>query len=142
MLTGMTDIDPTGAEAAPDTDEDPGDDLAAELDEEPDPAVLDAPEPDDDPAAIYTGKALGGPWDGREVESRFPKGFLLVDMPTRRVWLYDRQDDGSFHARSDKAETLNDDGEFNRWRAAEEDNYDIQVLDEDTSDAPDAQVPS
>lgn len=132
----MTEVD-TGP--APEDEED----LAAELDDEPDPAVADdGDDADGDPPAVYVGKAVGGPWDGREAESRFPKGFLLVDMPTRRVWLYDRQDDGTFHARTDKAEALNDDGEFSRWRAASEDNYDILVLDEDTADAPDAEVPS
>jgi hypothetical protein len=38
---------------------------------------------------LYTRKCIGGPLNGQEAMSRFPKGFLLVDKPTNRVWIYD-----------------------------------------------------
>lgn len=38
---------------------------------------------------LYTGLAIAGPMDGREVESRYPGGILFVDKPNNRAWLYD-----------------------------------------------------
>jgi|SRR6187402_2163975 len=38
---------------------------------------------------LYRGLAIGGPMDGREVESRFPGGVLFVSKPTNKAWLYD-----------------------------------------------------
>lgn len=38
--------------------------------------------------ALYTGRCNGGPFDGRPGESRYPGGFLLVDKPAGRSWLY------------------------------------------------------
>lgn len=42
----------------------------------------------------YTLPAHGGPLDNQQVTSRFPRGFLLVDKPNARCWLYDATPDG------------------------------------------------
>lgn len=105
------------------------DDLAAELDDEPDGDVPDSP---DDPAPTCEGIVEGGPWDGRTITTRCPKGFLLVDMPTRRLWIHDLAEDGkTFVCRSSEPEVLLDEGPLNRWRAVDEANYDLLVLDLD-----------
>lgn len=36
----------------------------------------------------YTYTAHGGPLDGKTIESRYPKGFLLVNKPDQKVWIY------------------------------------------------------
>jgi hypothetical protein len=66
-------------------------DVAAELD---DPitagaSASDDTDDDDDFAVVYTGPCQGGPYNGQTMTSRFPKGFLLVDRPGNRAWLYD-----------------------------------------------------
>jgi len=38
---------------------------------------------------LYTGLAMGGPMEGKEVESRFPGGILFVSKATNEAWLYD-----------------------------------------------------
>lgn len=38
---------------------------------------------------MYSGIAVGGPMDGKQVEGRFPGGILFVDKPSNRAWLYD-----------------------------------------------------
>lgn len=49
---------------------------------------------------LYAGLAIGGPMDGREVESRFPGGVLFVSKPTNRCWLYDfYAESGRFYVR-------------------------------------------
>jgi len=101
------------------SDVDPAD-LVAELDDAPE---LDLAAVEDD-SELYSGTARGGLWNGRAVESRCPKGFLLIDREHGWVWVYDRGDDGTFTVRSDEPAPLDDDG---RWRAAEEGNYDIMV---------------
>jgi hypothetical protein len=78
---------------------------------------------------LYVGVCRGGPWHGRHGESRYPQGFLLIDKPRRRVWLYDRMPDGSFRVRSQSPAPLLDDGPDNRRRAAEQPHYDIRVPD-------------
>lgn len=37
--------------------------------------------------------ARGGPLDGRQATSRFPKGFLLVHKPNGICWIYDATPD-------------------------------------------------
>lgn len=105
-------------------------DLAGERDEAPpttDDASADLSAAVDE-RTIYAGLCRGGPWDGVMAESRFPEGFLLVHMPSRQVWIYDRTQSGVFVARSELGRTLHDDGRDNRWRAADEGAYDIRVL--------------
>jgi len=101
-----------------------GADLAAELDS-PDPDLPDDDDDDDDPD-LYEGPVRGGPWNGRQAQSRFPSGFLLIDRPARQCWIYDRGTDGVFTARSETPLALDD---AKRWQAASEEDYDILVPD-------------
>ena len=78
---------------------------------------------------LFVGTCHGGPWDGVAGESRYPKGFLLAHRPHGQVWIYDRRDDGDFYARSAVPEVLRDQGDVNRFRAADEANYDIRVVE-------------
>lgn len=99
------------------------DDLAAE----PDVVDMDdVDEPDyDDDEDTYTAACAGGPYAGRTATSRCPKGFLLVDRPTRRAWLYDFGQSGDvavFVCRASTAMPLDDDA---RWRAATDLDYDV-----------------
>lgn len=76
---------------------------------------------------LYEGKCVGGPLDGRDGESRFPKGFIYVDVPRERVWVYDYVPgmEPTFLAREvdnlsrPKAE-----------KAAAESNYDVRAYDD------------
>jgi hypothetical protein len=104
-------------------------DLIAEIDDEPDDDYDDTDGTDS--PDMYTGTARGGPWDGRQAQSRYPRGFLLVDRDKRRVWLYDRQDDDTFQVRDDAGTELDDAG---RWRAAEEPDYDLLTPDAELDD--------
>lgn len=45
---------------------------------------------------IFTGTAIGGPLDGQECTCRTPDGFILVDRPAGRAWLYKRGDGGDW----------------------------------------------
>lgn len=79
----------------------------------------------------YTGLCVGGPLDGENLTSRFPKGALVVDRPTERAWIYEWTG-ASFAVRSPEAMKLIDDetADVNYWRAAEEFNYDVIALPE------------
>jgi len=79
---------------------------------------------------LYLGVGVGGPFDGVEVISRFPKGFLAVDRPINRCWIYDFQENISqFVVRdADGYDLVNDiTAPKNRVRAALEDEYDVMV---------------
>jgi len=103
-------------------------DLAGEWDEvPPDDGTLEMPAPGVE-RFTYVGTCHGGPWDGAVAETRFPQGFLLVHMPSRRLWIYDRVDSGIFVVRGDAVD-LKDEGPDNRWRAADEGAFDVRVLD-------------
>jgi hypothetical protein len=76
----------------------------------------------------YNGPCIGGPMDKREMSSRFPKGFLLVDRPTQTCWVYDwLPGDQSFLVRISDGEPLVEDRDEpkNRYRAAEESEFDV-----------------
>jgi hypothetical protein len=103
-------------------------DEVAELDPAPEPEQPDTADQSEAPE-LYTGPVIGGPWDGRRAQSRYPRGFLLVDKPLRQAWLYDRRDNGAFLVRSEHPETL-DDGL--RWTAAEGDAFDLLAIDAET----------
>ena len=45
--------------------------------------------PPDTPRRTFTGVCAGGPLDGQHVTVRFPSGFLAVNRPANRCWLYD-----------------------------------------------------
>ena len=76
----------------------------------------------------WQGPCIGGPMDGRHGSSRFPSGFLLVDRPTGKCWVYDwLPGDESFLVRESDGEPLVEDRDApkNRYRAAEEFKYDV-----------------
>jgi len=71
----------------------------------------------------------GGPLDGKVEQSRCPKGFLLVDKPNNRAWIYDYTG-GEFVSR-EPAELISDPtATHNRFRAAEERSYDVRAYEE------------
>lgn len=77
---------------------------------------------------VWTGPCIGGPMDTMEGYSRYPKGFLLVNRPLGRVWLYDWIDaDGTFLVREAEGAEMIDDpaADKNRYRAAEEPEFDV-----------------
>jgi hypothetical protein len=37
---------------------------------------------------LYTGVCVGGPLDGKQITARYPRGFILVDKPENKHWLY------------------------------------------------------
>lgn len=74
----------------------------------------------------YWGMCHGGPLEGKEAVSRFPKGFLLVDKATNRCWIYDYdKEQHTFSARQEEPMEVQTEGEKNRYRAALEPNYDV-----------------
>lgn len=99
------------------------DDLAAEPDDV-DMAEVDDQEYDGDDDT-HTGLCVAGPYAGRTVTCRCSKGFLLVDRPTRRAWLYDLTGD-VFTCRADIPMELND---TDRWRAATDADYDVMAYE-------------
>lgn len=115
----MTDI-----EATPDDLDDDLGDLAAERDDS-DPAEA-LPALYDPLPVVFTGLCVGGPYANRTVTSRYPKGFLLVDRPTARAWLYDSTGD-TFTCRDGMTPMTADTAK--RLRAAEEPDYDVMAYD-------------
>jgi hypothetical protein len=81
--------------------------------------------------ALFAGPATGGPVDGRHLHSRCPKGILVADRPTRRVWIYDYTPGplsaqlGVFVAREPDGRSEDVD---RRWRAALEPDFDVVAL--------------
>lgn len=79
---------------------------------------------------LFEGVCVGGPLDGRDGQSRFPRGFVLIDKPGQRAWIYDRQGDGEcapFYVREADGRSLDD---TLRWAAAESSDWDVRVLDD------------
>lgn len=103
-----------------------------------DPPGDDGDEPDgpydadDAEDTTCTGRCHDGPWDGRTVTVRYP-GFLLIDRPNERCWIYDREPSGDFHARTTGGALLDHAG---RWKAALEPFYDIRVVGDHDDDLP------
>lgn len=72
---------------------------------------------------LFEGICFGGPLTGETMHSRYPKGFLLVDKPTNRCWLYDwSADSETFTVRDEQAMEVSKEG---RYRAANEFDYDV-----------------
>ncbi len=64
--------------------------------------------------------------DGYNVTSRFPKGFLLVDKPANQCWIYDWYEGAdAFKVRDEVPMECQTEGEKNRYRAAEESEFDV-----------------
>lgn len=83
---------------------------------------------------MYSRKCVGGPLNGKEVQSRFPKGFLLVNRPEKQIALYDLSPVGTWQVRQDndtwRMPEITDEAEAkNRYRAALEPNYDVLAYD-------------
>ena len=80
---------------------------------------------------LYRGRCAGGPLDGEEGISRFPKGFLVVNRPAKQVAIYDYAEAlGVFEVRLDA------NGNWRlleifagRVRAAMESTYDVVAYD-------------
>lgn len=51
--------------------------------------AVESQQPGSDRSNLYTGQCVGGPLNGRVEQSRYPKGFVLVDKAARLVWIYD-----------------------------------------------------
>lgn len=76
--------------------------------------------------ANYTGPCYGGPLDGKDAVSRFPKGFLLVDKVENQCWIYEWHPEAeAFKVRDEVPMECKTEGEKNRYRAAEEPYYDV-----------------
>jgi hypothetical protein len=85
---------------------------------------------------LWVGLCVGGPIDGQEGYSRFPKGFLLCDRPSDRLWIYDWSEaDQKFLVRDAGGVDLIESPEApdNRWRAALEGSYDVVALPGDNA---------
>jgi hypothetical protein len=74
---------------------------------------------------MYTGVCHGGPMDGMEGQSRFPKGFVLMDEADSRAWVYDR------HGEAFIARQVDNLDRERAKKAAEEANYDVRAYDVD-----------
>lgn len=84
---------------------------------------------------VYEGLCIGGPMGGQRGESRYAAGFVLIDRPGRRVWLYDRRSGSvegqppsadDFRVREAEGRELDDDA---RWAAGESGEWDVRALD-------------
>lgn len=99
-------------------------------------------------ADLLVGVAHDGPLDGAQLSCRRPAGVLLVDREAGQCWLYDWRD-AAFYARSTDPMPLLESGDDNRWRAAEQGQFDVQAapwvggdpdlvdVDDDPGDIPD-----
>ncbi|MFI7608908.1 hypothetical protein ACIBTV_27860 [Micromonospora sp. NPDC049366] len=91
------------------------------------------------------GACVGGPMDGQQAVSRFPRGFLLVDKPAGECWLYDWRD-GGFHVRDAAPMPVQDgpaDGPGDsRYRAAAEPFFDVLAAPWVTSPDDDGEAPT
>lgn len=84
----------------------------------------------------WSGICVGGPLDSQEGASRYPSGFLLVDRPANRVWIYDWSESNAmfFVREAEGSELISDpDAPKNRFRAAEESEFDIRAAEPKTT---------
>lgn len=89
--------------------------------------VTSEPENPDVDDGARTGICAGGPLHGQELTSRYPKGTLVCDRPAAELWIYD-WDGEAFVSRSGSSPLPLVDDETapdNRWRAANEGDYDV-----------------
>lgn len=115
-------------------------DPAATVDDQPPPVTTD-PEQTGAPSqggigrTLREGQAKGGPLDGRDVVSRYPKGIVAVDRANDLAWIYDYTPEvpagdaswqpGQFVVRDEAGLLL--DAE-KRWTAAEGADYDVVAV--------------
>ena len=80
---------------------------------------------------LYEGPAVGGPFNGQTLESRFSSGVLVVSVPEALAWVYDYVD-GQFECRDRDAAN----GGAQRLvqskaaKAAEGSTYDVRAYDD------------
>lgn len=74
--------------------------------------------------AYQLGECHGGPLNGQTAMARFPKGFLLVDKPANRVWIYDWN--GTAFVSRDEAEGRVADYD-KRFEAADSPEWDVRA---------------
>lgn len=88
--------------------------------------VEDSTVEDEEPEkTLYIGQCIGGPMDGQQGESRFPKGFMLIDRPNSAAWVYDYDPESAiFTARE---QDIHDN--MRTQKAAEGIDYDVRALD-------------
>lgn len=83
---------------------------------------------------MYSGQCVGGPLNGQTIQSRFPKGFLLVNRPAAEIAIYEWKGD-HFEVRTNGVggwrmnEVTDTNERKNRYRAALEPNYDVLAYD-------------
>ena len=73
---------------------------------------------------LYEGTAENGPMQGKVMVSRCQRGILLVDKEERKVWIYDWRE-GTFVLRAEREMIDDPSAKDNRYRAAEESDYDV-----------------
>lgn len=76
--------------------------------------------------SVHKGMCHGGPMDGMEGASRYPKGFVLMDAKDSRAWVYDRHGDAYVCREVDVLDRERG------AKAAEEANYDVRAYDRET----------
>lgn len=74
---------------------------------------------------LHKGTCVGGPMAGMQGMSRFPKGFVLIDAPGERVWVYDRDPQTSTYVAREEDELDED----KAAKAAAEFTYDVRAYD-------------
>lgn len=79
---------------------------------------------DGDGKQLNRGMCLGGPMDRQEGESRFPKGFILVDKSSNKCWVYAWKN-SKFVAKEVEGRTLYHDL---RVKAGHEHDYDVRAV--------------
>lgn len=82
---------------------------------------------------LYEGIAQGGPLDGIEIQSRFPRGFVAVDKVNGKAWVYHHRPrlflkDAFYLDPDDSGNTERELDHEKRWTAAEDIEYDIIAI--------------
>lgn len=77
---------------------------------------------------LFRGACEGGPMDGMEGMSRFPKGFVVSDAKDSRAWVYDYDPARNVFVsrRKDVRDTVRE------LHAADGANYDVRAFDRET----------
>lgn len=79
---------------------------------------------------LYEGRCVGGPLDGRDAESRFPKGFIYVDVPGERVWVYDYREESPSVPAAFIAREVDNLSRPKAEKAAAGSTYDVRAYDD------------
>lgn len=71
---------------------------------------------------VYRGRCQGGPMRSQVGESRFPKGFVLVDRPRNMATVYDWDGEVFIARESEELDTEK------RWKAADSTGWDVRSV--------------